>query len=80
MNDPQRKLWVKVLFAAAGVCVLAASPCLLGSVLGYMGILADVGTQENQQIGSQALRMAAWPLGLGVLALVAALLLRSRKT
>ena len=80
MNDQQRKLWGKVLLAIAAVFFLLSTPCLLGGVLGLLGVLADVGTAENQQMGYQILRMALYPLGLGLLVLVVGLLvLRSRR-
>ncbi len=39
------------------------------------GVLADVSPTENRQIGQQSFRMAACPLGFGLLALLAGLLL-----
>ena len=80
MNDKQRKLWGMVLLAIAAVFFLLSTPCLLGGVLGLLGVLADVGTAENRQMGHQILRMALYPLGLGLLVLVVGLLvLRSRR-
>jgi cytochrome c biogenesis protein CcdA len=79
MNDQKRKLWGKVLLAVAALFFLLSTPCLLGGMLGLVGILADVSTTENQQMGHQILRMALYPLGLGLLTLVVGLLvLRSR--
>ena len=79
MNDQKRRLWGKVLLAIAAVFFLLSTPCLLGGVLGLLGFLADVGTTENQQMGRQILRMALYPLGLGLLTLVVGLLvLRAR--
>ncbi len=79
MNDQQRRLWGKILLAIGAVFFLLSTPCLLGGMLGLLGVLADVGTVENQQMGQQLLRMALYPLGLGLLTLVVGLLvLRSR--
>jgi cytochrome c biogenesis protein CcdA len=79
MNDQQRKLWGKVLLAIGAVFFLLSTPCLLGGVLGLLGVLADAGPTENQQMGHQILRMALYPMGLGLLVLAAGLLvLRSR--
>jgi cytochrome c biogenesis protein CcdA len=79
MNDQQRKLWGKVLLAIGAVFLLLSTPCLLGGALGLLGVLADAGPTENQPMGHQILRMALYPMGLGLLTLVAGLLvLRSR--
>ena len=79
MNDRQSNLGGKILIAIAAVSFLLSTPCLLGGVLGTNGVLADVGTTENRQMGQQLFRMAAYPLGVSLLALTAGLLvLRSR--
>jgi cytochrome c biogenesis protein CcdA len=78
MNDQQRTVWGKVLITTAAGCLLLSTPCLLGAVLAHLGVLADVGPTENQQMGQQILRMAVYPLGVGVLLLVAWLVVRRR--
>jgi hypothetical protein len=76
MNDRQRKLLGKVLIAIAVVSIMLSAPCLLGGVLALSGVLADVGPAENQQMGQKLFLYAAYPLGFGLLALVAGLLVR----
>lgn len=79
MNSRQRTLVGKALIAGAAVLFVLATPCLFGSVLGLLGILADVGPTENQQMVSRALRIGAYPLGLGLFLLLAGVIvLRSR--
>ena len=56
-----------------------SSPCLLFSLLGFLGIAADVSGAENHEIGRQSLLYALIPIGLGILTLLAALLCRRSK-
>ncbi|MDX2147431.1 MAG: hypothetical protein SFZ23_07895 [Planctomycetota bacterium] len=80
MNDRHKKRAGQVLVAIAAGLFLLSTPCLFGGVLGVLGILADVGPKENQQIGHQAFRIAMYPLGIGMVMLLAGLLLlRSRE-
>jgi len=80
MNDRKGTSWGKVLIAVAATFFVLSTPCLLGGVLGLLGVVADAGQAENRQIGLQAFRISLYPLGAGLLFLVAGLLvLRSRK-
>ncbi len=75
-NDRRGKLWgTALMWIAAGLFALSM-PCVFGGVLGLLGVLADVGPEENRQIGVQSLRLAAIPMGLSVAALVVALVVR----
>lgn len=76
MNDRTRKLGGTVLIALAAILFVVSAPCLLGGVLGLAGVLADVSYPENYQMGRQALGIAAYPLGGGLLALLAGILVR----
>ncbi len=79
MNDRQSNLGGKILIAIAVVSFVLSTPCLLGGVLAMQGVLADVGPTENRQMGQQLFIYAAYPLGFGLLALVAGVLtLRAR--
>lgn len=79
MDDRRSTFWGKVLIAIAAGFFLLSTPCLFGAVLGFLGVLADVGPSENQQMARQALRMATYPLGVGVIVLAVGLVvMRSR--
>lgn len=69
---------VYVLLGIAAVALMAATPCIGMGVLGLVGVLADVSYGENRSMGLQSLRIAAIPLGICIVALVAALLVRRR--
>lgn len=75
-NDRRGRFWGNALLWAAGVLAVLSMPCILFGLLGLLGIAADVGTPENRQIGLGSLRLAAIPLGLSVVALVVALVVR----
>ncbi|MCA9312619.1 MAG: hypothetical protein KDA21_15500 [Phycisphaerales bacterium] len=69
------------LFAVAAACFLLTLPCAGLGVLGLLGVVADVGTDENHQIGLGFLKLALIPLSLAIITLLAALWLgRSKKT
>lgn len=76
MNHRQHHRLSKTLLLTAAGCFLLSAPCLLGAVLAHLGVLADVGPAENQQMSRQALRLSVYPLGVGVLLLLAWLVVR----
>lgn len=71
-----RKRWMIALWCVAAACFVLSAPCVLLGGLGFLGIVADVGPAESREIGWGFLRWAMVPLALGVIALLAALLLR----
>lgn len=78
-NERRGNLWLKVLVGVAIACFLLSTPCLFAGVLGFLGVFADVGPAENRQMGFQLLRIAAIPIGLGVVvSAIAIIVWRSR--
>lgn len=76
MSDRWRNILGMVLLVIAGVLFALSVLCVFGGVLALLGVLADVGPEENQRIGRQAFVLALYPLGVGVLILVAGVLVR----
>lgn len=76
MNDRQINLLGKVLLAIAAFSFLLSALCLMGGVLGLLGVLGDVGPAENQQMGQQLFLYAVYPLGVGLLVLGVGLFVR----
>ncbi len=73
MPDPRPSRLPKVLlWISAGFLVLSM-PCLLLGLLGFIGVVADAGPEENQSIGFGFLRIASIPLGMALLILIVAL-------
>jgi len=79
MQQPQPARWPKVLLWVSAGFFLLSMPCLFLGVLGLFGIVADVGPQENRDIGFGFLRVALVPLGIATLLLVVALTARRSK-
>lgn len=78
MSDRWRNILGVVLFVIAGVFFALSVLCVLGGVLAMLGVLADVGPEENQKMGQEAFVLALYPLGVGVLILVAGVWVRRR--
>jgi hypothetical protein len=78
MSDRWRNILGVVLFVIAGVFFALSVLCVFGGVLAMLGVLADVGPEENQKMGREAFVLALYPLGVGVLFLVAGMLVRRR--
>ncbi len=78
-KERRGNLRLKVLIGTALACFLLSTPCLFAGALGFLGVFADVGPAENRQMGFQSLRIAAIPVGLGVVVSAIALVVwRSR--
>lgn len=60
-----------LLLALGAVGILLSVPLLGFSALGFLGILADVGPAENQEMGIQSLLLGLLPLIGGLLMCVA---------
>lgn len=71
MPEPRRKKVIGyVLLGIAAAALMAATPCVGMGLLGLLGVLADVGEDENRRMGVQSLRIAMIPAGVSVVALV----------
>lgn len=75
-----RSMRTMVLMAICVVCFLFALPCIGFGVLGLLGVLADVGGEENHRIGVQSLWLSLIPVSLGVIALILAVVSWMRGT
>ncbi len=75
-NNKQGGLWRNALLWVAAAFFLLSMPCIFFGLLGLVGALADVGPAENRQMGLQLFQMAAIPLGLSGLVLIAAIVVR----
>ena len=64
-----------VLIGVGFACLLLAVLAGIFGALGMAGVLADVGPDENQRMGSQALWFAAVIFGAGLAALIGGLVL-----
>ncbi|XVJ59367.1 MAG: hypothetical protein HEQ23_08170 [Tepidisphaera sp.] len=80
MPDPPRnKIWRTPILWIAGTVLVLSLCCSSLSLLGFFGVMADVGPDENRQMGFQILRLTAIPLILSAAAPAIALTLgRSR--
>lgn len=79
MPDSRRKrVCGYVLLGIAVVALLAAMPCIGMGLLGLLGVLADVGQDENRRIGVQSLRISMIPTGISIVALVGAFVVLRR--
>jgi hypothetical protein len=77
MQHKRSRTVLKFLLIGTGIAgMLIAALFGLAGVLGLLGVLADVGPDENRQWGVQALRIASVPFGLGVIALIGFFLIR----
>ena len=68
-------LKLSLIIAGLVLLLLSAIFAVFG-MLGTIGVLADVGPDENRKMGTQILWIASVPFGLGVIALVSGLLIR----
>lgn len=73
MQPKNLSRWKAALICASIACFVLSAPCGLLGVLGLIGIAADVGVAENNEIGFLSLRVAMILMSVGVIALIAGL-------
>ncbi len=71
--QPRNPLWRAPVLWIAGTVFVLSLCCSSLSLLGFFGVMADVGPDENRQMGFQILRLTALPLILSAAALTVAL-------
>jgi hypothetical protein len=76
---PRSNLWFWVLIWLSVGFFALSSPRLLFSLLGLLGIAADVGETENLEIARQSFLISLVPIGLCILTLIAAVFCRRPK-
>lgn len=72
-DPPHNKIWRTPILWIAGTVLLLSLSCMSLSLLAFLGILADVGPTENQQMGVQIIRLTALPVILSAAAITVAL-------
>ncbi len=78
-DQPRHPVWRAPVLWIAGTVLVLSLCCSSLSLLAFFGVMADVGPDENRQMGFQILRLTAIPLILSAAAVAIALTLgRSR--